>query len=65
MFYLVQDPRISHYIDMDKLMFRYQIDHQEPHYPGIPFMELYTQCRADFLVTSDLELKAQVKLIVF
>ena len=39
---------------------KYQIEHQEAHYPGIAFMELYSRCRNEFLVSSDLELKAQV-----
>ena len=38
----------------------YQIENAEAHYPGISFMVLYTRCRNEFLVTSDLELKAQV-----
>ncbi|XP_023343930.1 origin recognition complex subunit 2-like [Eurytemora carolleeae] len=39
---------------------KYQIEHQEAHYPGIAFMELYSRCRNEFLVSSDLELKAQL-----
>jgi len=39
---------------------KYQIDNADPHYQGIAFMELYTRCRSEFLVTSDLELKAQL-----
>lgn len=38
----------------------YQIENAEAHYPGISFMVLYTRCRNEFLVTSDLELKAQL-----
>jgi origin recognition complex subunit 2 len=30
-------------------------------YPGISFMELYSLCRAEFLVASDLGLRAQLK----
>jgi len=39
---------------------KYQIENTEAHYPGIAFMELYSMCRKDFLVSSDLELKAQL-----
>ncbi len=39
---------------------RHQLESSEPHYPGIAFMELYTRCRTEFLVTSDLGLRAQV-----
>jgi origin recognition complex subunit 2 len=39
---------------------QYQLEHMEAHYPGIAFMELYSRCRNEFLVSSDLELKAQL-----
>jgi len=39
---------------------KHQIEHQDSQYVGIAFMQLYTYCRNDFLVTSDLELKAQL-----
>lgn len=42
---------------------RYQLDNTEPglaDYTGLSFMELYRLCRADFLVASDLALRAQL-----
>ena len=42
--------------------FRYQIENMEEvdSYPGFSFMELYRMCRAEFLVASDLALRAQL-----
>jgi origin recognition complex subunit 2 len=42
------------------LLAKQQLESSEPHYQGIAFMELYTRCRTEFLVTSDLGLRAQV-----
>ena len=43
-------------------MFRYQLDiaDETDTYQGLAFMELYRKCRAEFLVASDLALRAQL-----
>jgi len=44
------------------IIIKYQIDNMEESdsYPGFSFMELYRMCRAEFLVASDLALRAQL-----
>jgi len=43
-----------------QILSKYQIENTDTQYQGIAFMELYSRCRVEFLVTSDLELKAQL-----
>jgi len=44
------------------IIIKYQIENMEEsdNYPGFSFMELYRLCRAEFLVASDLALRAQL-----
>jgi len=44
------------------ILLRYQLDHgaEVDNYAGLAFMELYRQCRTQFLVASDLALRAQL-----
>jgi len=44
------------------IIIKYQIENMEEvdSYPGFSFMELYRMCRAEFLVASDLALRAQL-----
>jgi len=44
------------------IIINYQIENMEEsdNYPGFSFMELYRMCRAEFLVASDLALRAQL-----
>jgi len=44
------------------IIIKYQIENidESDHYPGFSFMELYRKCRAEFLVASDLALRAQL-----
>lgn len=44
-----------------KLLTRHQLDHKdETSYAGLPFSELYRLCRENFLVNSDVTLRAQL-----
>ena len=44
------------------LVARHQLEsaEEEDNYQGLAFMELYRKCRAEFLVASDLALRAQL-----
>ncbi|XP_061711160.1 origin recognition complex subunit 2 [Cydia pomonella] len=43
------------------IIIQYQLDnHKQPHYQGLPFKELYSKSREQFLVSSDIALRAQL-----
>ncbi|XP_053603522.1 origin recognition complex subunit 2 [Plodia interpunctella] len=43
------------------VIIEYQLDNQkQTHYQGLPFKDLYSKCREQFLVSSDLALRAQL-----
>ncbi|XP_026737065.1 origin recognition complex subunit 2 isoform X2 [Trichoplusia ni] len=44
-----------------KIIIEYQLENQkQAHYQGLPFKDLYSKCREQFLVSSDLALRAQL-----
>ncbi|KAJ8733351.1 hypothetical protein PYW08_001649 [Mythimna loreyi] len=43
-----------------KIIIEYQLENQKQHYQGLPFKDLYSKCREQFLVSSDLALRAQL-----
>lgn len=43
-----------------KVIIEYQLENQKQHYQGLPFKDLYSKCREQFLVSSDLALRAQL-----
>ncbi|XP_022825146.1 origin recognition complex subunit 2 isoform X1 [Spodoptera litura] len=43
-----------------KIIIEYQLENQKQNYQGLPFKDLYSKCREQFLVSSDLALRAQL-----
>lgn len=43
-----------------KIIIEFQLENQKQHYQGLPFRDLYSKCREQFLVSSDLALRAQL-----
>ena len=59
--YRVLQSLTSHARDIFRILLEYQVKNKEDSkYQGMPFSRLYSQCRNAFLVTSDVNLRAQL-----